>query len=221
MTQIEEVKSEDLKPDEKNLNRHTLRGEQQVERSLEKFGFRFAGTVDRNRVIVHGNNRHEKAEQEGIEDVVIVKADPKKQYFLQYDDLDMSDPDNPARELSVVANRTAQVSIDLDMGAIAEEANEGLDLGDWYYDWELKQANANPNDVEEIWEGMPEYVSENNYAWKTIKVHFANDEDMQEFARIIGQKLTPKTLYIWHPPQKRDDILGTAWITQNGQNDEP
>jgi DNA modification methylase len=108
-----------------------------VESSIRKRGFRFAGTLDKNRRIVHGNNRHERATDIGLDEVVIVKADPGKQYYLQFDDLDLTDPDNPARELAYQANRSAQVSIDFDPEQILADINAGVDLGQFWSGDEL------------------------------------------------------------------------------------
>jgi hypothetical protein len=62
------------------------------------------------------------------------------------------------------------------------------------------------------WVGMPEYKQEDNPTYKTIYVHFRNEEDYQEFANIIGQSLTKKTKSIWHPRLDRDANALRRWI---------
>jgi len=54
------------------------------------------------------------------------------------------------------------------------------------------------NNVEE-WVGMPEFVQEKQEPYSCIRIRFADKEDLQEFAEMIGQKLTEKTKSIWHP----------------------
>jgi len=49
------------------------------------------------------------------------------------------------------------------------------------------------------WEGMPEFKQEKQEPYSKIIIRFANEEDLQEFAEMIGQKLTNKTKSIWHP----------------------
>lgn len=49
------------------------------------------------------------------------------------------------------------------------------------------------------WEGMPEFIQEKKEAYSKIIVRFDNEDDLQEFAKMIGQKLTNKTKSIWHP----------------------
>lgn len=52
---------------------------------------------------------------------------------------------------------------------------------------------------ENEWEGMPEFIQEKKEPYSTIIVRFDNEEHLQEFAKMIGQKLTNKTKSIWHP----------------------
>lgn len=49
------------------------------------------------------------------------------------------------------------------------------------------------------WDGMPEFEQENRKSFKRIVVHLANQEDVDRFASLVGQNITPKTRYIWYP----------------------
>ena len=67
---------------------------------------------------------------------------------------------------------------------------------------EMKQNNffgEEPKAWEDHWQDMPEFVQEKKEPFACINVRFDTEEDLQEFAKIIGQKLTPKTKSIWHP----------------------
>jgi hypothetical protein len=63
----------------------------------------------------------------------------------------------------------------------------------------LQQAGTGIIDANELWKGMPEFEQDDLGAWKSIKVHFANEQDYHAFARLMGQALTPQTKYIWYP----------------------
>ena len=52
---------------------------------------------------------------------------------------------------------------------------------------------------DEEWTGMPEFKQEKKEPFSKITIRFETEEDLQEFAKLIGQKLTPKTKSIWHP----------------------
>jgi hypothetical protein len=54
-------------------------------------------------------------------------------------------------------------------------------------------------DWKQEWKDMPEFIQEKKDAYAKIVVRFDNEEDLQEFANLIGQKLTNKTKSIWHP----------------------
>ena len=49
------------------------------------------------------------------------------------------------------------------------------------------------------WDGMPEFIQKKQTPYSKIIVRFENEKDLQEFAKLIGQKLTNKTKSIWHP----------------------
>ena len=54
-------------------------------------------------------------------------------------------------------------------------------------------------DAMEEWCGMPEFIQEKKEPYSKIIVRFDNEEALQNFANLIGQKLNKKTKSIWHP----------------------
>ena len=58
------------------------------------------------------------------------------------------------------------------------------------------------------WEGMPEYSQDDKTPHRTILVHFKSDEDVDNFARAIGQVFTPRTKSVWFP--EADDPVHMA-----------
>lgn len=64
------------------------------------------------------------------------------------------------------------------------------------------------NNWEEHWVDMPEFVMEDQRPKRKIIVSFRNEEDIQKFADLIGQKITPKQKSLWYPemePRKYAD----------------
>lgn len=49
------------------------------------------------------------------------------------------------------------------------------------------------------WDGMPEFVQEKQESFAKIIVRFEAEKDLEEFAKLIDQKLTSKTKSIWYP----------------------
>jgi hypothetical protein len=135
--QEEQVRDADLRElhqDDHNANLHSERGNWMLRESVQRFGSREAGTVDKHGRIVGGNHRHEIYGELDMEEVQVVKGDPNKPIFIQYDDLDLEDPSNPAQEISVALNRAAQTSITFDGAALAEKQEAGIDLSRWFHE---------------------------------------------------------------------------------------
>ena len=68
------------------------------------------------------------------------------------------------------------------------------------------------NDPRKEWSHMPEFVQEKDEPYQKIIVRFASQEDVDEFARLIGQPITPKTNSIWHPRLEHGKNAGLRWI---------
>jgi hypothetical protein len=49
------------------------------------------------------------------------------------------------------------------------------------------------------WEGMPEFHQEDLTSKRKIFIHFRNEDDVQEFAKLINQTITPKQKSLWFP----------------------
>jgi hypothetical protein len=56
-----------------------------------------------------------------------------------------------------------------------------------------------PAEWENEWVGMPEFVQEKKKPFSQVIVRFETEQDMNSFASIVGQKITPKTKSLWHP----------------------
>lgn len=54
-------------------------------------------------------------------------------------------------------------------------------------------------DWKQEWKDMPEFVQDKKDPYAKIIIRFDSEEDLQDFAKLIGQKLTSKTKSLWHP----------------------
>ena len=61
------------------------------------------------------------------------------------------------------------------------------------------------------WEGMPEFEQEDLSPYQSIHVNFKCREDVEQFASLVGQKLSEKTRSIWYPEAQKIDMTGEAW----------
>jgi ParB-like chromosome segregation protein Spo0J len=49
------------------------------------------------------------------------------------------------------------------------------------------------------WQGMPECENEDQSPFRTLRIHFRSAEDVQDFAKLLGQKITDGIKFLWHP----------------------
>lgn len=66
-----------------------------------------------------------------------------------------------------------------------------IDKGEWW---------------EDMWQGMPEYISESFKPFKTIHVHFESREAIAAFSALVGQNLSIDTQWMWYPESENEDI---------------
>ena len=49
------------------------------------------------------------------------------------------------------------------------------------------------------WKDMPEFFQEDLTPFRVLNLRFRNEEDVQEFARLVEQVITPKQKALWFP----------------------
>jgi len=62
------------------------------------------------------------------------------------------------------------------------------------------------------WRGMPEFVQENQMPWKSIYVHFESRKDMEDFSKLVGQRIGLQTRFIWYPEAEIEKVAHMAWV---------
>ncbi len=63
------------------------------------------------------------------------------------------------------------------------------------------------------WQDMPEFEMEDLSSCRKIVVHFRNQEDIDKFAELIGQKIT-KAPSIWYPEWKKRRYADTRYVDE-------
>lgn len=68
------------------------------------------------------------------------------------------------------------------------------------------------------WEGMPEYIQHDLRPVASILVHFRSLDDLNDFARTIGQSITwPTTRGIWYPKVQMRTFIDKRWRDEDGE----
>ena len=131
------MKLRDLKPDKRNANRGTARGNAVISDSLRKYGAGRSILLDKHGTIIAGNKTAENAEAAGLEDVLVVQTTGDQLVAVQRMDLDL-ELDPRARELAIADNRASEVSLDWDVEALKGLALDGVDLAPFFTADELE-----------------------------------------------------------------------------------
>jgi hypothetical protein len=74
-------------------------------------------------------------------------------------------------------------------------------------------------DWEAEWQGMPEYQHKNLEPYRTIHVHFSNEKDVQDFAKLVDQNITPKTGFLWYPNTSKLICKNKVYIDSEKSNE--
>ena len=73
----------------------------------------------------------------------------------------------------------------------------------------------NDHPIFDEWKNMPEFVQEKQEPYAKLIVRFATQEYLEEFAKLIRQKLTQKTKSIWHPELEKGINSARRYIDES------
>lgn len=65
------------------------------------------------------------------------------------------------------------------------------------------------------WRGMPEYVHEDLRPFQQITINFESREDVQAFAKLVGQKLTDETDTMWFPLKTPEVLKNRKYVSES------
>jgi len=121
--------------------------------------------------------------------------------------VDYQDYDSEAQEFQdmVADNKIAELA-DHDNLFMIEGMRE-LELDDSDFDLlgldgfnlDLYDKDNEIGDDSSEWVGMPDYENEDKTSFRSIIVHFKNSEDVEDFKKLVKDKITDKTKSIWFP----------------------
>ena len=64
------------------------------------------------------------------------------------------------------------------------------------------------------WQDMPEFKMEDLSSFRKIVVHFRNQEDIDKFAELIGQKIT-KAPSLWYPEWEKRRYADKRYVDES------
>jgi len=199
---IQTLQIKDLTPDPNNARQHDDKNLKAIQGSLKEFGQRKPIVITEAGVIVAGNGTVEAAKRLGWTkiDAVTIPADWTPEMI---------------RAFAIADNRTGELS-QFDRVVLTEQLVELKEA-----DFKLEALGFSETEVEDFsritnasvlgstdafkeWAGMPEYSQENRHSYFHTTVHFANEQDLQEFFKIL--KIN-KGKSVWWP--QSDGLIGS------------
>ena len=139
----ENVDPSELTLDDQNANKGTERGSYLITESLREAGPGRSIVVDKNGKVIGGNKTLEAAIAAGLH-VTVIPSHGESLLVHQRMDLDLDDPDSPARKLAYLDNRSQQVSLEWDLEQLEKDHNEGkVDLTEFFWASELESMGVN------------------------------------------------------------------------------
>ena len=193
---IELIDKEKIKAFKDNPRLHSEEQIKQIANSIKEFGFRVPISVDETFTILAGHGRYRAAELLGFEQIPVVQHNDltptqKKAFVIADNKITL----NSSWQNDLLWDQIKSLNdLEFDLNILGFENSELLPMLD---------VNT-VTDFAAEWEGMPEYLQEDAEAFRTIRVHFETDRDMELFSKLINQKLTDKTKSVWYPQQEKN-----------------
>lgn len=69
------------------------------------------------------------------------------------------------------------------------------------------------------WKNMPEFIQNKRKPYAQIIFRFESENDLQDFAKLINQKLTKKTKSAWHPFKSHWGAVKKAYVEETKISD--
>lgn len=145
----------DLKQDTSNPNKGNKKGRALIKESISKFGAGRSILVDKNGIVIAGNNVHSAAMEAGL-DVKIIKTTGDQLVVVQRTDIDINSPEG--RELSLADNVAAKTNITWDKNVLKKEFKEAE-----LKQWGLKATGTFIKSTPISWMPTLRYKSSNEY----------------------------------------------------------
>lgn len=188
---ITKMKINKLKPDNENARTHADKNIEAIKKSLDNFGQQKPIVIDKNNMVVAGNGTLEAAKYLGWEEIDVVST---------------SLTGNELRAFAIADNRTGELSDwDLDkLSSILEELTADKTIDEFItgfdpVDMDRFGSEFEPTDVDEEWKNMPEFDQQDKTAYRSITVHFHNEEAIKDFEEKLDLSLPKKARYLWLP----------------------
>lgn len=195
---IEQIPLSSISQAENNPRTHTEAQIEQIVGSVLEYGWTNPVLVDEGSTLIAGHGRFEAATRLGLTEVPAIRLsglspEQKRAYLIADNKLALNsgwDTKMLAAHLSDLGEAGYDVNLigfsDVELGQLFSQAQGEI----------TESAFARSEDE---WKGMPEFQQDDKLAWRSLKINFAKQEDLDEFVRRLEIKVTDRTAFLWYP----------------------
>ena len=205
---IEQIAVENLIPYARNPRLNSGAPVAKVKASLKEFGWQQPIVVDKDMVIVVGHTRYAAALELGMKTVPVHIAkdltDTQIKAYRIADNRTGSEAQWDMELLNLEIQDLKDLDFDLDLTGFNPDELAGITL----------ERQDGENDPDAEWQGMPEFEQEDKTAFRSIPVHFKDQESVDQFARLIMQKITANTRFVWFPEIEIETYADKRYVSE-------
>lgn len=203
---IEVVDLSSFRPAEINSNAGNQNSVPLIKQNIEMNGIGRPMFADKNGQMLGGSHTRQAIEDARYNKAIVVKSSGNIPIIHQRTDVDIDSSKGRSLQVgdNVIGIKSYQQDDEILAALLSNIAADDAAL--------VKAAGFEENDIRALmnrlqdpdnpyaeWVGMPEFEHDDLTAYQNIHVHFKSAEDVQAFAKLIGQLLTDKTRSIWFP----------------------
>jgi len=198
MRSINNIDIKNIKENPNNPRKHSDKQIEQLVASINEFGFTNPILINEQNMIIAGHGRYMAAKKIKLKEVPAIKLENLTEKQLT--------------ALMIADNKLGMNSAwdeDLLWQQIETLNADNFDIELLGFDKEqiipFIEDESLVNDVLEEWKGMPEFVSDDKTAYRSVIVHFENEDDVAAFQEKLEQSFSEKAKYIWYPHKENMD----------------
>jgi ParB-like nuclease domain len=204
----------DLLPYAQNAREHTQKQVEQIADSIRHFGLTFPPLVDERNELIAGHGRVLALKRLGVDECPVLVAvgwneDEKRAYRIADNQHALN---STWDEVKLTTELLDLKGRGLDMKLTAFEPGAIVAFV-------ARSEGERAGDPSAQWDGMPGFTQQDQSAFRSVLVHFKDEEAVKDFQRLIAQEFTAKARFIWHPEQVRADFE-TFRYKNDGQQEQ-
>jgi hypothetical protein len=197
---IERLNIETLKLAKKNPRYHSEANIAKIARSIETYGWTTPALVTDKLEVIAGHGRIYAARTLGLTEVPCIRLGhltPK------------------LAEAYRIADNRLGLDSDWDeemLGSVLKEMKSDIEWDELFTGFSQVEIMSRLGlDLGEEWFDMPEFEHGEKAAFRSVMVHFNDQQAVDQFAALLEVTVTAKTKYVWFPRQSRTDNRGVRY----------